>query len=134
MWLSPHTMRAAGQSKALLGADDVHDALALVVFVKIFEPENLGALGQEGDLRHALRVFLRQMAVGGLHVVVDDAQRLFRRMHLALMQQQAFERLRAGHLVHQMAVDIDETGAVRLLVHQMVVPDLVVEGTRFHDS
>ena len=38
------------------------------------------------------------------------------------------------HLMHQMAVDIDQAGAVRLLVHQMVVPDLVVEGARFHDS
>ena len=32
--------------------------------------------------------------------------------------------------MHQMAVDIDQAGAVRLLVHQMVVPDLVVEGAR----
>src|SRR5262249_37753833 len=34
-------------------------------------------------------------------------------------------------LVHQMPVDVDQAGAVRLLVHQMVVPDLVVEGARF---
>ena len=36
--------------------------------------------------------------------------------------------------MHQMAVDIEQAGAVRLLVDQMVVPDLVVERTRFHDS
>jgi hypothetical protein len=29
-----------------------------------------------------------------------------------------------------MAVDVDETGAVRLLIHQMVFPDLVVERAR----
>ena len=32
--------------------------------------------------------------------------------------------------MHEMAVDIDQAGAVRLLVDQMVVPDLVVEGAR----
>ena len=44
---------------------------------------------------------------------------------------QALEGLRARHLVHEMAVDIDQAGAVGLLVDQMVVPDLVVEGARF---
>jgi hypothetical protein len=30
--------------------------------------------------------------------------------------------------MHEMAIDIDEAGSVRLLIDQMVVPDLVVEG------
>src|SRR5262249_2589886 len=64
------------------------------------------------------------------HVVVDDAERLVGRAHLAAGQAQAFECLRARHLVHEMAVDVDETGAVRLLIHQMVFPDLVVERAR----
>ena len=34
--------------------------------------------------------------------------------------------------MHEMAVDVEQAGAVRLLVHQMVVPDLVVERARFH--
>ena len=36
--------------------------------------------------------------------------------------------------VHEMAINIDETGAFRLLVHQMVVPDLVVKRTRLGHS
>src|SRR3974390_89589 len=32
--------------------------------------------------------------------------------------------------MHQVAVDIDQAGSIRLLIHQMVLPDLVVEGTR----
>ena len=36
--------------------------------------------------------------------------------------------------MHQMTVDVDKTGSIWLFVDQMVVPDLVVEGTRFHDS
>ena len=122
--------RGARQREALLGPDDVDDALALVELVEIFEPEQLGVLGQIGDLRRAFRVGVGQVAVGGRHVVVDHAERLFRRAHLAAGEAQALERLRARHLVHEMAVDIDQAGAVRLLVHQMVVPDLVVEGAR----
>ena len=47
---------------------------------------------------------------------------------------QALEGLRAGHLVDEVAVDVEEAGAVGLLVDQMVVPDLVVEGSRFHGA
>ena len=45
---------------------------------------------------------------------------------------QAFEGLRARHLVDEMAVDIEEAGAVGLARRPLVVPDLVVEGSRFH--
>src|SRR3954453_23150563 len=40
---------------------------------------------------------------------------------------QPFERLRRGHLMHEVAVDVEQTGAVGGFVDQMVVPDLVVE-------
>ena len=43
--------RGAGQREALLRADDVADALADVELVVIFEPEQLGVLGEIGDLR-----------------------------------------------------------------------------------
>jgi hypothetical protein len=36
--------------------------------------------------------------------------------------------------MHQVPVDVDKTGSIWLFIHQMVVPDLVVECTRFHDS
>jgi hypothetical protein len=118
------------EREALLRPDDVDDALAPVELVEIFEPEQLGVLGQVGDLGGALRVRVRQVAVAGRHVVVDDAERLLGRAHLAAGKAEPLEGLRAGHLVHQVAVDIDQAGAVRLLVHQVVLPDLVVEGAR----
>ena len=120
--------RGAGQRKALLGPDDVDDALALVELVEIFEAEQLGVLGEIGDLLLALGIGILLAAVGGRHVVIDHAQRLFRRAHLAAGEPQTLERLRARHLMDQMPVDIDQAGAVRLFVDQMVVPDLVVKG------
>jgi len=120
----------AGQRKSLLRPDDVNDALPLVELVVIFEPEEFHVLGQVGDLRLALGVGIFQPPVGGRHVVIDHAERLLRRAHLAAGKPQALEGLRAGHLMHQVPVDIDQAGAVRLLVDQMVVPDLVVERAR----
>jgi hypothetical protein len=42
-------------------------------------------------------------------------------------QPQALEGLRRGHLVDQLAVDIDQGGAVIIHTHQMLVPELVIE-------
>jgi hypothetical protein len=36
--------------------------------------------------------------------------------------------------MHKMAIDIEETGAIRLLVNNVIVPDLVIEGARSHGS
>src|SRR3954447_11301598 len=124
----------ARQREALLRPDDVDDALALVELVEIFEPEQLGVLGEIRDLRRAFRIRVGQVAIGGRYIVVDHAERLFRRSHLAASEAQSLECLRARYLVHEMAIDVDETGAVRLLVHQMVVPDLVVKRTRLSHS
>ena len=116
----------AGQSEALLRADDVDDALPLVELVVVFDAEVLGVLRQRGDLLGAFRIGIGLAAVGGRHVVIDHGQRLLRRMNLAARSAQAFERLRRGHLVHQMAVDIEEAGTVIGLMDQMIVPDLVI--------
>ena len=118
----------AGQGEALLGPDDVDDALPLVELVVVFDAEFPGVLGQRLDLLDALGVGIGLGAVGGRHVVVDHGERLLGRANLATRRAQAFERLRRGHLVHQVAVDIEQAGAVLGFVHQMVVPDLVVQG------
>ncbi len=123
--------RHAGQREALLRPDDVDDALALVELVEIFQPEELGVLGEIGDLRLALRIGILLPPVGGRHIVIDDAQRLIGRVHLAAGEPQSLERLRARDLVHQMPVDIDEAGAVRLFVDEVVGPDFIVQGGGF---
>ena len=122
--------RRAGEREALLGPDDVHDALAPVELVEIFQPEQLGVLGEIRDLGGTFGIGIGRLAVGGGDVVVDHTQRLLRRAHGSPGEPQPLEGLRAGHLMHEMTVDIDETGAVRLFVDQMSFPDLVVERAR----
>ena len=120
--------RRAGQGEALLRADDMHDALATIVLVVIFDAEFARVDRELLDLRAALRVFDRQRAIGGRHVVIDDGERLGGRAHLAPGQAQAFERLRTRHFMNEVTVDIEKAGAVILAVDHMVVPDFVVEG------
>ena len=117
----------AGQREALLGADDVHDALALVVLVEVLDAEVARVLGQRLDLDAAVVVVDALGAIGRRHVVVDDGQRLLRRAHLAARHAQAFERLRAGHLVDEVAVDVEQARAVVLALDHVIVEDLVVE-------
>ncbi len=123
--------RGAGQGKALLGADDVDDALPLVERVVILDAEISSVLRHDADLLGGLGVRIGLGAVGGGDVVIDHGERLLRGAHLAARHAQAFERLRARHLVDEMAVDIKQAGAVGLLVDQVVVPDLVVQRARF---
>ena len=121
--------RRAGQGKALLGADDVHDALPRIELVVIFDAEFARVGRQRLDLLPALGIGDALAAVGRLDVVVDDGERLLGGAHLAAGHPQAFESLRARHLVDEVTVDVDQGRAGRRL-DDMVVPDLVIQRTR----
>ena len=120
----------AGQREALLGADHVDDALALVELVEVAHAELGGVLGEGLDLDAAFLLGDAARAVGGGNIVVDHGQGLLGMAHLAAGHAQALEGLRAGHLMHEMAVDIEQAGAILGLVDEMVVPDLVIERAR----
>jgi hypothetical protein len=57
--------------------------------------------------------------------MVGDREGRFRMPDAAAGGAESFESLRAGHLVDEVAVDIEEAGAVLLSINQMSVPDLV---------
>jgi hypothetical protein len=78
----------------------------------------------------ALRLLDALAAIGGRHVVVDDRERLFGMADLAAGHAQTLEGLRRGHLMHEMTVDVEQAGAVRIAVDDVVVENLVVEGAR----
>jgi hypothetical protein len=119
----------AGLGQALLRPDDMDDTLAHIVDVKEFDAEVMGVLAQGFNLDAALLVLDALVAVQrGGDVVIGYRQRRAGRADRAPGHAQALEGLRAGHLVDQMAVDIQEAGAVLGGVGHMAVPDLVVEG------
>ena len=100
--------RHARQGEALLRPDDVHDALAGVELVVIFDAELARVRGERLDLLPALGIGDALAAVGRLDVVVDDGEGSLRRPHPAPRHAQALEGLRTRHLVHEVTVDVDE--------------------------
>ena len=131
----------AGQREALLGPNDVHDALALVGHAKVLDAEVLDVplerlhlgprrdVGQEGLDGLAARV--EGVAVRRRHVVVHRRERAVGPPHGPAGEAQALEGLRRRHLVDQVAVDVDERRAGLVLGHdEVVVPDLVEERPR----
>ena len=120
--------RHAGQRRALLRADHMDDALALVAHAEIGRAPYCVDVGvQRFDLQARDRVGDAVAAVGGRHVVVGHGQIGGDAPRLAPGQLQALERLRAGHFVHQMAVDIQNSGAVVAGMDHMRIPEFVVE-------
>ena len=120
----------ARQRGAKLGADDVHDALAHIEHRDVGHAE-LGDVPLQGlDLDAALLFLDAQAAVGGGDVMVRYRERRVRAAHRAARQPQPLERLRAGHLMHEMAVDVEHAGAIRQPLDDMAVPDLVEQSPR----
>ena len=119
--------RGTGQREALLGPDNMHDALALVALMEIFDAEILGVFRQRLNLDSALIVGNALGAVGGWHVMIDNGERFFRRADLAASHAQAFERLWAGHFMDEMTVDVEQARAVGRLLNNVIVENLVVE-------
>ena len=105
----------AGQGEALLGADDVDDALPAV------ELANNTRCRSRARSRRASRPAARDSgsSMPWLRSVVGTlwsttASVFSGARTLRSREAQALEGLRAGHLVHEVAVDIEEAGAVGL--------------------
>ena len=117
--------RHAGQGQALFRADDMDDALADIVHLEFGNAE-FGAIGIERfhlQARHRIGNALR--AIGRRHVVIGHGNRRIGSTRDTVGQLEAFEGLRAGDFVHQMAIDIKQRGAVVLDMHHMGVPQLL---------
>jgi hypothetical protein len=114
--------RHARLGDAQLGADHVHDPLA-VRAERVDRDAELGAVALERLHLHARELVLdprrHGRAVGG-RVVVGGRERAVGPAHRAAGQAQPVERLRAGHLVDEVQVDVEQAGR-----HLVGLPDLV---------
>ena len=119
----------AGQGPALLGADDMHDALTHVGHGVVVQAEFLGVCIKGGHLNAA--VFGHRRGVGavqrGRHVVIGHSDGLVRAAHGAARYPQPFKGLRAGHFVDEVTVDVQKAGAIVGLVRDMGIPDFIIE-------
>ncbi len=122
-----------GQS--LLGADDVHDALAGGVEVVERNPVAMGVLHQQLHLAPGDRVGDRQVPVAGGHIVVHGGHGQVGAPHPAPGQSQPLERLRRGDLMHQVQVDVEQPRLVPgRFLHQVRIPELAAERATGHPA
>jgi len=105
----------------------VHDALTLVIHVEVSERVILRVLVQRLDLQPRYRIGDATGAIGGRHIVVSDHQIRRCAPGLAVGQLQALESLRAGDFMDQMAVNVENSGAVVCGMHHVGLPEFVVE-------
>src|SRR5262249_8412263 len=106
--------------------------LADVGHREILDAEVAAVLLERLDLNPRLLLRDALAAVGGWHVMVGDSEGGLGAMDLTARRTQALERLRARHLMDEVAVDIEEACAVAALaMDEMTVPDFIEEGTRF---
>ncbi len=122
---------ATGKSESLLGSDDVHDSLPLIRHTKILESEVLHIGLQLHDLRPGRSLFDKTLNVdqsGSIfcgNIVIDGSQGTVRTSDYAIGHAKSLEGLRGGHLVHEMAVDVEEGGHA-VIVHYVIVPNFVI--------
>jgi hypothetical protein len=127
--------RHARQGPALFGADDVHDPLTDIRHGVVVHAEILGVLVERLDLNAAFFVVDAFFTVQrGGHVVIRHGDGLFRCADFAASHAQPLKGLRRRHLVHKVAVDIQKAGAVGVFLHDMGIPDLVIERLGGHVS
>jgi len=112
VWLVAAHDRGAGQREALLRTDDVHDALTQIVLAVILDAEFLGVLGHpRGSVR---RRFSRGRDWAGLRsevgILWSTTASVFSGARTLRPRRAQNPRTPAGssHLVHQMAVDVEQ--------------------------
>ncbi len=126
----------AGQREALLGADDVDDALLGGGRLDVADPEFRSIALERGELRGALRIGDRQHRPVrrpprcGRQVVIGHRECEIGPAHRTACEPQRREGLRAGDLVDQVTIDIDQAGAVLAPLDDMRVPDFLVKCAR----
>ena len=126
VWLSPHTMVVPGRVKPCSGPMMWTMPFARVLEMEEIDPELLAVADQGVDLE--LGVLADRFAAVGGDVVVDDRDGGVGATHLASGLPQPLVGLRRGHFVGEVAVDVEQTGAVLFGRDDVAVPDFLEQG------
>ncbi len=120
--------RQPGLREAHLGPDHVDDPLAPRSGCVELDPELRAVLSQRLQLEPCELVGHR--SVRRRHAVVHRRDGQLWSSHIAPGQSQSLERLRRRDLVHEMQVDVEQSGLARLLPHDVGIPDLLEQRPR----
>ena len=118
----------AGLCEALFRANDMDNALANIFHRKIGNTKFGCIGGKRLNLNPRFLVRNAHRPVGCRYIVVSNSKCAIGGTNLAASIAQAFKSLWAGHFMDKVPVDIDQTGAVILAMHNMCIPYLVKKG------
>ena len=130
VWLSPQTIVVPGRVKPCSGPITCTMPWRTSRMPNSSTPNSSQLLVSVSTWRREISSSDRLRAVAGRHVVVGHRQGRVGAADRAAGQPQALEGLRAGDLVDQVAVDVEEAGAVGLRIDEMGVPDLLKQRAR----
>ena len=117
--------RHARLSQTQLRPDDMDDPLFDIAHRVKPNPEFVAIAAKRLHLNAGHRICNRLVDVDRRHVVVFGGQCQIGTVHRTVRQPQTVERLRTGHFVHQVQIDVNQVrfGAVTRY-HHVVVPHL----------
>ena len=121
-----------GLGPALLGSDDVDDALVRVTHGEAGDAELGGVVVEYLQLLGRDRVLDRLVDVLGGHVVVGGGHGQVGPADAPPGQAEAVEGLGRGDLVDEVEIDEEEVGLALGRMHHVGVPDLLDDGARSH--
>ena len=125
--------RHSGQRCALLWADHMHDTAPHITHFEIGQAVFFSVGVERLNLHTRYGIKNRREARCGWRVVIRHRDHAGLAPRLATGQLQPLKRLRAGHFMHQMAVDVEQRRAVVLGANDVCVEELVVERAASHD-
>ncbi|GAB3984464.1 hypothetical protein GCM10029978_094220 [Actinoallomurus acanthiterrae] len=126
--------RHARLGQAQLRADDVHDALTGVAHRVQADAELRAVLAQRLDLGARHRVGDRLEDVGGRDVVVLGGDRQVRAPDRTVRHAQAVEGLRAGDLVDEVEIDVEDVRLALGAPYDVRVVNLVRQCSAHHST
>ena len=119
--------REARKRDAELRSDDVDDALARLAVGEQRHPELRAVPRERAELSPGERPLVDRATVRR-HVVIDRREGPIRSPDGSSRLPQTVERLRRGHLVNEVAVDVQECPAAGKVGDDVLVPDFIEEG------
>ena len=129
VWLSPQTMVRPGCVSPCSGPMTWTMPWRTSFTPNSGTPNSSQFCAQHLDLLDGERVGPGLVAVDGGDVVVDGREREVGAADLAACKPEAFERLRGGHLVDEVEVDVEQVGLAGFAADNVVIPDFLGGGT-----
>ena len=128
----PAHNRHSGLRRPLLRAYDMNDALPGIGHGKLRDAEFLTVPVQGLDLKPGDGISDPGTAVGRRHIVVRDRKVCRLATGQTCRIPKTRERLRGGHFMQELQINVDQRGAVIGFAHQVLFPKLVVKGFSGH--